>query len=294
MGDSDDGTIAWRELLGEATERLTAAGVADAAREARWLVEEASGNVGAEWATGLDELATVRGVAHLDAMVARREGGEPIQYVLGHWAFRRLDLMVDRRVLIPRPETEVLVDVVLAELDRQRGDDPLVAADLGTGSGAIALALATEAPDVAVVGVERSRDALVVARANLAGLGTAARRVRLVEGSWFEPLAGHETRFHAVAANPPYVATVDELPDEVRNWEPAEALLSGDDGLDDARHLLAEASRWLVPGGAMVLELDPRQMEAASDLARAADLVDVEVVDDLAGRARVLRARRRP
>lgn len=292
MAASADGTMSWRELLDEARAQLGAAGLSEPSLEAKWLVQEASGLEGSEYPSGLDRLCTVRGVATFDALMARRLAGEPIQYVLGHWSFRSLDLMIDRRVLIPRPETESLVSVALDELSRQREGRPLVAADLGTGSGAIALSLAVEAEDVHVVAVEASADALAVARANLVGIGTPAARVQLVHGSWFEPLAGNEGRFNVVASNPPYVATDDELPVSVRAWEPTEALLAGPDGLDAVRDILAQVPRWLAPGGAAVIELGAHQLQAASGLAVDAGLTDVAVFDDLAGLPRVLRARK--
>ncbi len=292
MAPSADGTVSWRELLAEARRQLGAVGVPNASLEARWLVQEASGLEGSDYPSGLDRPCTVRGVAAFDALVARRLAGEPIQYVLGHWSFRSLDLMVDHRVLIPRPETEGLVSVALDELTRQRDGEPLIAADLGTGSGAIALSLAVEADDVHVVAVEASADALAVARANLVGIGTPAARVQLVRGSWFEPLVGNEGRFHVVASNPPYVATEEELPAAVRSWEPTEALLGGHDGLDAVREILADVPRWLVPGGAVVVELGATQPPAASALAVDAGLTDVAIFDDLAGLPRVLRARK--
>ncbi len=292
MVPSADGTMSWRELLDDARAQLGAAGLPNPSLEAKWLVQEASGVEGSEYPSGLDRLCTVRGVAAFDALMARRLAGEPIQYVLGHWSFRSLDLMIDRRVLIPRPETESLVSVALDELARQRDGRPLVAADLGTGSGAVALSLAVEAEDVHVVAVEASVDALAVARANLVGVGTPAARVQLVHGSWFEPLAGNEGRFNVVASNPPYVAIDEELPVSVRAWEPTEALLAGPDGLDAARDILAEVPRWLAPGGAVVIELGADQLQAASGLAVDAGLTDVAVFDDLAGLPRVLRARK--
>jgi release factor glutamine methyltransferase len=292
MVPSADGTMSWRELLDDARAQLGAAGLPNPSLEAKWLVQEASGVEGSEYPSGLDRLCTVRGVAAFDALMARRLAGEPIQYVLGHWSFRSLDLMIDRRVLIPRPETESLVSVALDELARQRDGRPLVAADLGTGSGAVALSLAVEAEDVHVVAVEASVDALAVARANLVGVGTPAARVQLVHGSWFEPLAGNEGRFNVVASNPPYVAIDEELPVSVRAWEPTEALLAGPDGLDAARDILTEVPRWLAPGGAVVIELGADQLQAASGLAVDAGLTDVAVFDDLAGLPRVLRARK--
>nr|NIR36431.1 peptide chain release factor N(5)-glutamine methyltransferase [Actinomycetota bacterium]NIS30744.1 peptide chain release factor N(5)-glutamine methyltransferase [Actinomycetota bacterium]NIT95265.1 peptide chain release factor N(5)-glutamine methyltransferase [Actinomycetota bacterium]NIU18937.1 peptide chain release factor N(5)-glutamine methyltransferase [Actinomycetota bacterium]NIU65956.1 peptide chain release factor N(5)-glutamine methyltransferase [Actinomycetota bacterium] len=161
---ADDGTVSWAELLDEAARRLEGL-------DARRIVEEITGAAPGELHTVLDAPATVRGVARLDSMVARREAGEPLQYVLGSWGFRTLDLMVDRRVLIPRPETEVVAGLAIDEV-RDRGGTPLVV-DLGTGSGAIALALAVECPRARVVATDVSSDALVVARANVAGVGRA-------------------------------------------------------------------------------------------------------------------------
>src|SRR5690606_36499299 len=148
-------TVSWRELLREAEARLERTGVPGA--DARRLVEEASGLEGAELVLGLDRPATVRGVARLDAMVARRCSGEPLQYVLGSWGFRGVDLFLDPRVLIPRPETERLVEVALDEIARRaRNGRRAVVADLGTGSGAIAAAIVTERKDVEVWATDRS------------------------------------------------------------------------------------------------------------------------------------------
>ena len=137
----------------------------------------------------LDDPLTEGAMARYDDMVARRAAGEPLQYVLGHWGFRHLDLMVNRRVLIPRPETEQVVEVALAELDRLGGRDvPTTVVDLGTGSGAIALAVATERVRTTVWATDASEAALAVARANLAGVGRAGARVTMVAGDWFGAL----------------------------------------------------------------------------------------------------------
>src|SRR3546814_590427 len=150
------------------------------------MVEQASGRSPAEQAADIDLPATEREVAAMDRMLIRRTAGEPLQYVLGRWAFRSLDLLVDRRVLIPRPETEWVTDIALAAVADL---DELIAVDLGTGSGAIALALAAERwPGIEVWATDVSPDAIAVARANLAGLGRRASCVRLLEGSWFDPL----------------------------------------------------------------------------------------------------------
>ena len=294
---SEDRTVTWRELLAETVGRLAEAEVSGPEAEARWLVEEVTGLEGAELVLGLGEPATARGVARLDALAERRVGGEPIQYVLGHWAFRHLDLLCDRRVLIPRPETEQVVDVALAELDRVRssGAEPhrQVVADLGTGSGAIALSVAAERPGTDVWGVDRSGNALAVARANLAGLGMAGARVRLVEGDWFEPLpVDLRGALDLVVTNPPYVGASEDLPSSVREWEPVEALVSGPSGLEAYEVLLADAAVWLVPGGAFVAEIGSAQGAAVATLAADAGLDRVRVVRDHAGLDRAVVAAR--
>lgn len=287
MGTAD-GTITWRELWAE-TERL----VGDRHR-ARWLCEEACGAEGDEFLAVLDHPATERTVAHLDAMVARVRAGEPLQYVIGHWAFRHLDLLVDRRVLIPRPETELVVDRAIAALaGRSR---PLLIADLGTGSGAIGLALAAElAHDgLAVWLTDASAEALHVARANVAGIGRAGAAVHVVEGSWFDPLpVGLRGRFDLVVSNPPYIAEGDPAVEAaVRDWEPAGALYAGADGLDAVRAIVADAPAWLAPGGVLLLEIGATQGPAVAELLAAGGFVDVEIVPDLAGHDRIAQAKR--
>lgn len=288
--DEPDGdTVSWRVLLGGAEVTLRAAGVASPEVEARRLVEEATGVEGAELALVLDEAATRRRVAHLDAMVARRRGGEPLQHVLGRWGFRRLDLLVDRRALIPRPETEVVAGLAL---DRLAGRLSPVVVDLGTGTGAIALSLAMEHPSAVVWATDRSSEALEVARANLAGLGRPASRVRLAEGDWFAALPAHlRGTLDLVVSNPPYVAEADELPEEVAAWEPPEALVPGPSGLEAVEAIVAEAPAWLAPGGALVLEHAPHQAEAVRGLAEAAGFAEVRTEPDLTGRPRALVAR---
>lgn len=296
-GADEASTVPWRALLAETVGRLADGGVAAAEPEARWIVSVASGLEGVELVLGLDEPATVRGVARLDALVDRRLAGEPVQYVLGSWGFRTLDLFCDPRVLIPRPETEQVVEVALAELDVVRTDRPEghrpVVVDLGTGSGAIALSVAAERPGTDVWAVDRSSDALAVARANLAGLGMVGTRVRLVEGSWFDPLPTELLgRVDLVVTNPPYVAAHEPLPSSVVDWEPTEALVSGPTGLEAYEAVLAELGRWLAPGGAFVAEIGAGQADDVARLARAADLVDVRVVPDHAGLDRTVVGRR--
>ncbi|HET9690443.1 MAG TPA: peptide chain release factor N(5)-glutamine methyltransferase [Acidimicrobiales bacterium] len=282
------GTVTWRDLHREATERL------ESAQEARWLVEEAAPE---PWPAALDRPVTERAHAYFSGMLERRAAGEPLQYVLGHWPFRELDLLVDPRVLIPRPETEVVVGVALAELEAARpGGRGGRAADLGTGSGAIALSLAKERPGLEVWATDASAAALEVAAANLAGLGGwAAPRVRLCRGSWFEALpptlAG---RLDLLVANPPYISLAElaDLDPVVADHEPHDALFSGPTGLEDVEAVVTGAPRWLAPGGVLVVEVAPHQADPAADAATAAGLAAVRVASDLAGRPRALVAHR--
>lgn len=249
-------------------------------------------------------VATTRAGAGLDGLLARREAGEPLQYVLGSWSFCGLDLLVDRRVLIPRPETEVVAQVAIAEVarlgERVGRADPwagalthYAVADLGTGSGALALALASALPDAEVWATDASEDALAVARANVAGSGTTAARVRVAAGSWFAALPDDlRGSLLLVVSNPPYIADHEELPAIVRDWEPAGALFSGPTGLEAIEHLIATAREWLDAAGTLVLELAPHQAETATALATAAGYAEVIVAPDLTGRDRVLVARR--
>lgn len=278
-------TVPWASLAAETTDRLARAGIANAEREARWIVERAAGDPDRVVA---DRPATVRSHHHWRLMTERREAGEPLQYVLERWPFRRLELFVDRRVLIPRPETEVVVEAVLDEHVRVGG----AVVDLGTGSGAIALSVVVERPGTEVWGVDAFDDALAVARANLTGIGRRAATVRFVHGDWFDALPEHlRGEIGVVASNPPYVADGDELPDEVERWEPRSALRAGPDGLDDIRRIVAEAPSWLAPGGALVVEHAPDQAEAVRGLATAAGFSTVRTGADLAGRDRFLVAR---
>ena len=286
MSAADTDTTSWAELHTQTVERLQAAGNDNAANEARWIVERAAGD---PFRVVAEKAVSVRSHHHWRLMVERREVGEPLQYVLERWPFRQLELFVDRRVLIPRPETEVVVDAVLTEHARVGG--PVV--DLGTGSGAIALSVVNERPGTEVWGVERSAGALAVARANCTGLGRRGGTVRLVEGSWFDALpSALRGQVGVVASNPPYVPDDAELPAEVEDGEPTEALRSGEDGLADIRAIVAGAAEWLAPGGALVVEHGDDQGPATRALASSAGFDQVRTGTDLAGRDRFLVARR--
>jgi release factor glutamine methyltransferase len=233
--------------------------------------------------------------ARLSEIVARRRRGEPLQYVLGAWQFRTLELTVDRRALIPRPETELVVDVALEVLD---GLAPgAVACDLGCGSGAIALSLAAESTAHPVVhATDVSARALELARANAARCGLA---VTFHHGSWFEALpASLLGRVDLVCSNPPYVSRA-ERPTLARelDHEPAVALVAedstdGEPGMAAIEAILAGAAAWLRPGGAVVIEHGEAQRAASVACASHSGLSVVATIDDLAGRPRVLRAER--
>jgi release factor glutamine methyltransferase len=286
MAEPVDGAVTWRELWHAAGEEL-------GRPQARWVCEVASGRDGAELIEALDQPATHRQVAHFDAMLARTRAGEPLQYVLGRWSFRRLDLMVDRRVLIPRPETEEVTEEALRRVRDQAR--PLICADLGTGSGAIGLALAAELPldGVTVWLTDVSTDALDVARANLAGIGRAAANVRIAEGSWFAALPPElRGELALVVANPPYVSVGGAVERIVTDWEPHVALFGGADGLDGVREITAEVADWLRPGGWLVLEIGAAHAHPVVQLLLAAGLDKVEVLPDAYGLARTALARR--
>lgn len=226
------------------------------------------------------------GDAALEAeLLARWEAGEPLQYVLGRWGFRGLDLAVDSRALIPRPETELLVEVALS-LAR----NPRAVVDLGTGSGAIALAIATARPRAQVWAVDASADALSLARAN-----DARARVTFLEGEWYDPLPSELAGgVDLIVSNPPYVsdAEFEALEPAVRDWEPKRALVSGPTGLECLEAVIEAAPGWLAPGGVLALECAPHQIETVISLCESASLAGTIAHNDLAGRLRVVTASR--
>ena len=303
-------------LATEALEAELTAVLGGAPHEARFIVDEALDEALDVGPGGPRPAVVAAGsAAAARAMAARRAAGEPLQYIFGHWPFRRLDLRVDPRVLIPRPETEQVVEVALGEARRLHAAHSapgagrgLVAVDAGTGSGAIALAVATElGPRVVeqMWATDTSAGALEVAAANLeacraggAGAGALAR-VELVVGSWLSPLpAGLRGHVDLVVSNPPYV-TADEwagLDPEVRA-EPREALVAGPGpgmggaGLADLEAVLEESRLWLGRPGTVVVELAPHQAAEAQERARQLGYDQVTVEPDLAGRPRALVAR---
>jgi release factor glutamine methyltransferase len=222
----------------------------------------------------------------------RRAGGAPLQYAAERASFRHLTLDVDERVLIPRPETEQLVELVLDALHAEPGG---VVVDVGTGSGAIALSIASEGNAGLVIGTDVSLDALAVARANVERCAGVLRApVELRAGSLLGPV--HERPVRAVVSNPPYISWDErsELPASVRDWEPAVALFSDDDGMAATARLVRDAGQALGPRGLLALEVDSRRASVAAELVATDGAYEmVQVVLDLTGRERFVVARRR-
>lgn len=259
-----------------------------ARREAEWLAEQALG-VGRAWLFAhADDAVTPEAHARFLALLARRAQGEPLAYILGRVGFWTLDLEVTPDTLIPRPETELLVE---AALERLPAGAALRIADLGTGSGAIALALASERPRAHVVATDASAAALAVAHRNAARneVGNVAFR----QGDWLAALAGE--RFDLIASNPPYVALGDpHLGRGDLRFEPDAALASGADGFDALRTLARDAPTHLVPGGWLLLEHGWDQGAAVRGLLRDAGFQRIETLRDLEDRERVTLGSRAP
>ncbi|HEU4393475.1 MAG TPA: peptide chain release factor N(5)-glutamine methyltransferase [Solirubrobacterales bacterium] len=261
-----------REALGAATDALTAVGVEAPRLDAELLLGEATGRDRAALIAAPEGEVPAAAARLFGEMVRRRLRREPVAYIVGRRGFRRLELAVDRRVLVPRPETELLVEVALER-------EPRTLLDVGTGSGAIALAVADELPDCEVMATDTSAAALEVARANAERLGLAGR-VRFLEGTV------PDGAFDLVLANLPYVAEPDwpTLQPEVTQWEPREALLAGPDGLDAIRAFLSAPRS----AGCVALEVGEGQAAAVAGLLREAGFWRTEARRDLAGIERVV------
>lgn len=271
-------------LLESVRARLAAADVPQPVQEARWIWERVSGETAACSLSRGEEVVSSGVLTELESMVERRVAGEPLAYVLGETTFRWLTIQCDRRALIPRPETEGLVDLVLA---RQRTGCAL---DLGTGTGCVGLSLAREGGFGRVIAVDSSAEAISLAASNATRL---ALPLCLVRGDLTEAVASDSV--DVLVSNPPYLTReeFEELDSGVRDWEPALALVAGEDGMDATRRLFCGGRRVVRPGGLLVVEVDSTRAPAAGRAAAEAGWVDVMVLDDLFGRARYLMARRR-
>jgi release factor-specific protein-(glutamine-N5) methyltransferase len=262
-------------------------------RSAEWLLSAATGLSRVELYAFYDRPLSASERATLRESVRRRAAGEPLQYVTGEVAFRHCVLKVRPGVLIPRPETEVLVDTVLPEVRRALGErGAAVVADLCTGSGCIALSIASECAGAVVFATDISPVAIQVTAENAARLGLDAV-VTALTGDLFSALPeGARGTLAVVVSNPPYIPSADvpTLPAEVAGFEPHLALDGGADGLDVYRRILEDAREWLAPGGLLAVELDERMVRKAAEEA-VEWYEDVTVVSDLAGRDRIVSAR---
>ncbi len=280
-----------RDALDWTADHFERKAVDDPRRSAEWLLSAATGLSRIELYTHFDRPLSEDERAEYRRSIERRAAGEPLQYVTGEMPFRHIVLKVRPGVFIPRPETEVLVDEVLAALEGV--SDPVVV-DLCTGSGAIAISIAHERADARVYATELVEETAQVARENAERCGVS-HRVTVLTGDLFAPLPAElRGAVHVVASNPPYIPTadLDGLPAEVGGFEPRVALDGGADGLDTVRRIVADARSWLAPGGALVIETDTSTTKTAVN-EMAAWYEGTEVLRDLTGRDRVATGHKR-
>jgi release factor glutamine methyltransferase len=283
-------TEAWTVLkvLGWTQGRFAEADIATARLDAELLLARVLGYDRVGLYTHFDQPLGPEELAAYRALIKRRLGGEPIAYLIGRREFRSLEFEVDSRVLVPRPETEILVEAALAHLGPLPDEDlatPPRAVDVGTGSGAIAIALKAERPDLQMIAIDRSPEAAQVARANAERLGVA---IVVREGDLLAPVEG-EGALDLIVSNPPYIPTGElaTLPPEVKR-EPRAALDGGRDGLDIIRRLVQAAPRALKVGGALALEVGAGQAQKVAALFADEGFSSIAIRRDLAGIERVV------
>ncbi|TSE05152.1 peptide chain release factor N(5)-glutamine methyltransferase [Mesorhizobium intechi] len=274
-------------LLRGARARLMAAGVGDPALDARLIVEHFSGTTRTQAIANPARMIDSNAIAAIDAALRRRAGGEPVHRILGYREFYGLRLSLSPETLEPRPDTETLVEAVLPFVKAtaaREGSCRIL--DLGTGTGAISLALLSAVPAATATGVDISAGALATAARNAGELGLGAR-FTTVQSDWFEKVSG---RYHVIAANPPYIPSRDvgNLQDEVRDFDPRQALDGGVDGLNPYRIIAAEAARFLEAESRIAVEIGHTQRNEVTDIFKAAGYASVAALRDLGGNDRVL------
>ena len=284
-----------RGLLAEGARRLAEAGLPTARQDAEWLLAAVLGRERFALYLEPDRAVVEAAGGRFRALVARRADHEPLQHLLGYEDFCGLRLRVTPDVLIPRPETEGLVEWALELLNASSSNGSPLLADIGTGSGAIACALAAACPDARVVATDVSPAALAVAEGNVRALGLGGR-VRVIAGDLLEPLAAEPAALNMIVANAPYLPSgiLPSLPREVFAFEPRQALDGGPDGMEVIRRLLTAAPAALRPGGRLVLEIGEEQAAPLAAVMTAAGFVDVAARDDLRGVSRYLAGRLLP
>ncbi|MER8828434.1 peptide chain release factor N(5)-glutamine methyltransferase [Mesorhizobium sp. M0938] len=285
MADSLPGMLG--PLLKAARARLAAAAVADPALDARLIVEHFSGTTRTQAIADPERRVDAGAIAAIDAALRRRIAGEPVHRILGHREFYGLRLSLSPETLEPRPDTETLVEAVLPFVKttaEREGECRIL--DLGTGTGAIALALLSAVPAARATGVDISQDALGTAMRNAEELGLASR-FQVLKSDWFEKVFG---RYHVIAANPPYISSIDieNLQDEVRGFDPRRALDGGADGLSSYRIIAAEAAGFLEAEGRIAVEIGHTQCKDVTDIFFEAGYMPAGVFRDLGGNDRVL------
>lgn len=275
-------------------------GDASALVSSRWLIADVLGLSFMELYTNYDRPLNAEELACLRGYVKRRAAGEPVQYIVGKTSFRHIDVMVRKGVLIPRPETEVLVSEALSllphekynveDVDADVSETTQLVADICTGSGCIACSIAQENPQARVIATDIAPECVALARENADALGLA-ERVSVLQcdlGAGID--SKHLGGFDAVVSNPPYIpsAVLSEIPEEVRDHEPACALDGGEDGLDVFRRIATWSASALKAGGFMALELHETTLDDAADFAKETGFQDVRIAKDLAGKPRIL------
>jgi release factor glutamine methyltransferase len=276
-----------RDVVAWMTDDLRKRGSEGARLDAELIVAQALGIDRVKVIIGGDRLLTAGELESIRALFRRRRGAEPVAYLRGYREFYGRSFRVDRRVLVPRPDTEILVQVAL---ERLHGHDLSARVlDLCTGSGCVAVTLKLERPTITVDATDVSEGAIAVARDNAHRLG-AIWNVRFALGDLFAPLGEPSPRYDLIVSNPPYIATSElaTLPPDVRDHEPHLALDGGEDGLSIVRRIVDQAPRWLRTGGALAMEIGAGQAPAVEELLRARGLTDVKSTRDYGGHDRVV------
>jgi release factor glutamine methyltransferase len=290
MSEQENFSLA--DLIAKAAQMLARAGVPEARREAMSLIEHLTARDRTFIITHPEATLTNSEIQRLRELVEQRAGGRPLQYITGHQEFYGLDFEVTPDVLIPRPETELLVETALELLDEPR--ESTLVCDVGTGSGCIPVALLHEEARARALGLDISMDALRVAARNAARHGVG-ERLRLIASDCFSALDSHGARFAMIVSNPPYVAeaAINGLQREVRDYEPRVALTPGGDGLSIIRRLVTDAPRFLEVGGHLLMEIGFDQHEAVKQLIDPQVWQLLDIHKDLQGIPRIIALRKR-